>query len=130
MMGLEGKKKKKQPEAPTLRTSTDPEDVTLAERLQQLGAETVAWPTAEVPAPRQSDAKAAASKAAGEATGDGGFGSLTGVQARPSVGRFEGRRRGRGRGRTYRGRHNRLPVEDGPIRQPYDPRVADGAAGG
>ncbi|BBN70163.1 hypothetical protein Prudu_1441S000200, partial [Prunus dulcis] len=41
-------------------------DVTLAERLRQLGAEPVAWPTAEVPAPRQSDAEAAASRAAGK----------------------------------------------------------------
>ncbi|BBG93369.1 hypothetical protein Prudu_001357, partial [Prunus dulcis] len=66
MMGLEGKKKKRQPEAPSVRPSTDPEDVTLAERLRQLGAEPVAWPSAEVSAPRQSDAEAAASRAAGK----------------------------------------------------------------
>ncbi|BBG93575.1 hypothetical protein Prudu_001633, partial [Prunus dulcis] len=41
-------------------------DVTLAERLRQLGAEPVAWPSIEVSAPRQSDAKAAASRAAGK----------------------------------------------------------------
>ncbi|BBG99546.1 hypothetical protein Prudu_009268, partial [Prunus dulcis] len=46
--------------------STDPEDVTLAERLRQLGAEPVAWPTADAPAPRYSDAEAAASRAAGK----------------------------------------------------------------
>ncbi|BBH01667.1 hypothetical protein Prudu_012002, partial [Prunus dulcis] len=65
MMGLE-KKKKRQPEAATVRQVTDPEDVTLAERLWQLGSEPVAWPTAEVEGPRQADADAAASKAAGK----------------------------------------------------------------
>ena len=66
MMGLQGKKQRKQPEAPSVRPSTDPEDVTLAERLRQLGAEPVAWPTAGAIAPRQPDAEATASKAAGK----------------------------------------------------------------
>ncbi|XP_034219135.1 uncharacterized protein LOC117630536 [Prunus dulcis] len=65
MMGLE-KKKKKQPEAPAVRLETDPEDVVLSERLRQLGSEPVARPTAEVEAPRQPDADAAASRAAGK----------------------------------------------------------------
>ncbi|XP_034199565.1 uncharacterized protein LOC117614769 [Prunus dulcis] len=66
MMGLEGKKKKKQPEVPSVRQSTDLEDVTLAERLRQLCVEPVAWPATDAPAPRQSNAKAAASRAAGK----------------------------------------------------------------
>ncbi|BBN69025.1 hypothetical protein Prudu_703S000200, partial [Prunus dulcis] len=65
MKGLE-KKKKKQPEAPAVRLETDPEDVVLSERLRQLGSEPVARPTAEVKAPRQPDADAATSRAAGK----------------------------------------------------------------
>ena len=65
MMGLE-KKKKKQLEAPAVRQETDPEDVVLSERLRQLSSETAALPTAEGQVPRQPDAEAAASKAAGK----------------------------------------------------------------
>ncbi|BBH03125.1 hypothetical protein Prudu_013901, partial [Prunus dulcis] len=45
---------------------TDPEDVILAKRQRQLGAEPVARPTADAHAPRQSNAEAAASRAAGK----------------------------------------------------------------
>ncbi|BBG99708.1 hypothetical protein Prudu_009485, partial [Prunus dulcis] len=46
-----------------------------------------------------------------EAAGDGGLGSPASFQAEPSVGGFEGRLRGGGRGQTYRGRHHRLPLK-------------------
>ncbi|XP_034205709.1 uncharacterized protein LOC117619784 [Prunus dulcis] len=64
LMGLE--KKKRQPATAPVRQALDPEDVTLRERLQQLGAEPVAWPTADAHAPRQSGAEATASRAAGK----------------------------------------------------------------
>ncbi len=68
MMGLEGKKKKRQPEEASARqAAVDPEDQTLADRMRQLGAEPVLRRVGdEVAVPRHRDAEADASKAAGK----------------------------------------------------------------